>query len=180
MIQTFSPQTPNKPFTDAIRTGRLVGRVDDCDAGGLGHPLKQGAILLVIVADQIRRLLLERRCVPQLLGDPLVRRVVVYSDMYHPSAFMMHDHKGVQRLEKQRHHRDEITGPDGRVGKWRVTWTALFHSPPSEPDVILSHLPALQNRFAVLGYRPQLLYSLQNMFGRLHYAYLPSLTSLRS
>src|SRR5688500_14978154 len=74
VIQTFTPQTPDKSFTDRIRTWRFVGRVDDLDAGGLGHPLQQATILLVIVADQVLRLLRKRRRAAHLLREPLVRR----------------------------------------------------------------------------------------------------------
>ena len=60
VIQTFPPQTPHKPFADGIGTWRLVRRVDDFDTGDLGHPLKYRTILLVIVADQLFRLLPKR------------------------------------------------------------------------------------------------------------------------
>jgi hypothetical protein len=100
MIQTLPPQTPHQAFTDSIRTRRREGRVDQLDAGRLGHPLKHGSVLLVMVTDQVLWLLLKGCRVTQRLGDPFVRRVVRHSDMQHAPPFMLHDHKGVHRLEK--------------------------------------------------------------------------------
>jgi hypothetical protein len=112
VIQTFPPQTPHKAFTNRIRPWRRVGRVDQLNAGCFGHPFKHWTVLFVMVTDQILRLLNKRCRVAHLLCDPLVRRMFGHAEVHHAPAFMLHDHKRMNRLEKQRHHGHEITSPD--------------------------------------------------------------------
>jgi hypothetical protein len=75
VIQTLLPQTSHKAFTNRIRTRCMVGRVDHLNACCFGQPLKLRTGFFVIVTDQVFRLLVKRRRVAHLLGNPFVRRV---------------------------------------------------------------------------------------------------------
>jgi hypothetical protein len=112
VIQALRPQTPYKAFTDRIRTRRRVGSVDYLNAGCFGHLLEPAPVLFVIVTDEVLWLLTKRRRFAKLLCEPRVRRVFSHADVHDAPAFMVHDHECMNRLEKQRHHEHEITGPD--------------------------------------------------------------------
>jgi hypothetical protein len=112
VIQTLPPQTPHEPFTDRIRLRHFMWRVDHLNAGCPGHTFKAVAILLVIVTDQVLRLLVERSRLAQLLCHLLIRRVFRHSKVHHPPDVMLHDNKRMNRLEGQRNHWHKITGPD--------------------------------------------------------------------
>jgi hypothetical protein len=112
VIRALAPNVSDETFTDGIGEWCPLWRVDHLNARSLGYPCKLGSVHLVIVTDQVLRLLLERRRLPQLLRDPLVRRMFGCSNVYYPPAFLVHNHKRMNGVEEYRHYRHEITRPD--------------------------------------------------------------------
>ena len=125
MIQTLLPQTPYPAFTNRIRPRHVERRVGYFNAGGLDHPLKHWTILTVIVTDQVRRLLTKGRRFAQLMRDLCVGWMFRHADVQHAPTVVMHDRKGMQRLDQQRHHGHEIIRPavpPVRLQKRRPGW----------------------------------------------------------
>src|SRR5215831_15600221 len=53
VIETLSPHTQEKAFTDRIGTRGVIGRFQDLDATGLGNPRKAHTKFAIIIPDEV-------------------------------------------------------------------------------------------------------------------------------
>src|SRR5215831_10432174 len=68
VVQAFLSYAPQKPLTDRIGSGSVIGGLEQLDATGPRHSLETGSILAVVITDQIFRPLPIRGRFSQLLG----------------------------------------------------------------------------------------------------------------
>jgi hypothetical protein len=73
VIETLAPDASEKPFAKRIGFGGVVGRSDHFDCDVVGDVVELGPELRVVVANQKPRGRPDRRCVAQLLSDPILR-----------------------------------------------------------------------------------------------------------
>src|SRR5258708_979283 len=74
VIETLSPHTQEKPFTDRIGAFRMVRRGEHLDAAGCGHARETGSKLVITITNEIVRRLPIGSRLPQVLGGPGVGR----------------------------------------------------------------------------------------------------------
>src|SRR5215472_14414881 len=55
VIETLSPHTPQKPFTDRIGSRCLVGRFEDLNVAGCCHAREIGSKRVITITDEILR-----------------------------------------------------------------------------------------------------------------------------
>ena len=85
VIETFPPHTAQEPFTDCIRLGRTIRRLQNFDGCANGDTCEGLPILAIAILNQKARRLSERRRFAQLLGHPLVRRGTGHPEMNNSS-----------------------------------------------------------------------------------------------
>jgi hypothetical protein len=68
MIETLSPHTQEKPFTDRIGARCMVRRGEHLDAAGCCHAREMGSKLVITITNEIVRRLPIRSRLPQRYG----------------------------------------------------------------------------------------------------------------
>src|SRR5215467_1231768 len=68
VIETLSPNTAQKPFTDGIGAWRLIRCFQDLDAAGCCHTSKTGTKFVITIANEILRSLSIGSRFPQRYG----------------------------------------------------------------------------------------------------------------
>lgn len=111
VIQTFSPYTPQKAFTDGVRLWSPVRRSKDLNATGGRHSCKIRTKFPVIIPNQIFWGLPVRSRFSQLLRYPLIGRSARYIDMNGFPRFQFDDEEGKKWTEEEVCHLQKITGP---------------------------------------------------------------------
>jgi len=111
VIETLSPHTPQKPFTDRIGPWRMVRRGEHLDAAGCGHARETGSKLVITITNEIVRRLPIRSRLPQLLGGPGVGRRSCDTHMNDSPRVHIDNEEGKQRAKEEVCDLQEITRP---------------------------------------------------------------------
>gem|GEM_PF-2946728 len=132
-------QAAHKPFANPIRFRRSRRYLQFFDACTIYHCRKVRAILLISIANQILRSFSPRRCFPQLLCRPCIRREFCNARMHDPTHFQFHDllsklHKYMPWLKQPVIDNRKVACPDvtrlilqeGRPGPTRIWRLPLF------------------------------------------------------
>ncbi len=72
VIKTFSPYASQEPFTDGIRLGRTIRRLQSFDGCAHGDTSETSPILTIAIPNQKAWCLSERRRFAQVLGNPFI------------------------------------------------------------------------------------------------------------
>ena len=115
MIQALAAKRPDQAFNIWVLPGRP--RCDRAVANPHpSHPVRESlSVNTIIVADQIARRRIPRKCLGDLLCQPLRRGMLGYREPEKLSATVAHDQKGKQALERQGRNQAKIDSRD-RVG----------------------------------------------------------------
>ena len=115
MIQALAAKRPDQAFNIWVLPGRP--RCDRAVANPHpSHPVRESlSVSTIIVADQITRRRIPRKCLGDLLCQPLRRGMLGYREPEKLSATVAHDQKGKQALERQGRNQAKIDSRD-RVG----------------------------------------------------------------
>ena len=115
MIQALAAKRPDQAFNIWVLPGRP--RCDRAVANPHpSHPVRESlSVSTIIVADQIARRRIPRKCLGDLLCQPLRRGMLGYREPEKLSATVAHDQKGKQALERQGRNQAKIDSRD-RVG----------------------------------------------------------------
>ena len=133
MIQALAAKRPDQAFNIWVLSGRP--RCDRAVANAHpSHPVRESlSVSTIIVADQIARRRIPRKCLGDLLCQPLRRGMLGYREPEKLSATVAHDQKGKQALERQGWNQAKIDSRD-RVGMVaqecppRLRWrSSVFH-----------------------------------------------------
>ncbi len=114
MIQAFPSHAAQEALTGGVLPGRAIGRPPLDDAGGRSHAGEDRPVFAVVVADEVPRMLPERRGLAQLLGDPGIRRAARDADVDDPPRAERDHEERVHRPEAEIRDGEEIAGPDVR------------------------------------------------------------------
>src|SRR5215472_18579871 len=83
VIETLSPHTAQKAFTDRIGPWGVVGRFEVLDATGFGNPSEGYAKLAIVIPDEVFRSHTIGGGLPQLLCGPCVGGRARHADVDH-------------------------------------------------------------------------------------------------
>jgi hypothetical protein len=81
VVQALAPHAPQEALARGVLPGRAIRRAQLLNAGGCRDPGKRGAVLAVIVMEEVPRPLPEGRRFAELLGDPGVGGVARDADV---------------------------------------------------------------------------------------------------
>jgi hypothetical protein len=81
MIEAFLSYAPQKPLTDGVGSGSVIGRREQLDAAGPRHPHKRGSKLAIVISYQIFGSLPIGGGEPSLLGHPGIGRRACHAHM---------------------------------------------------------------------------------------------------
>ncbi len=112
MVEHLAPATSNPPLRDTVLPGCLDTRPLRRQTRGLQECDDRGIELRVAVQDDITIWTRLGKRLPQLLDDPLRRRVSGHVEMQNPTPPMLDDEEAVEQLEDQRGHGEEVEGND--------------------------------------------------------------------
>lgn len=112
VVQALSSRTPQKAFTDRIRSRRMIRRFEDLDAARCCNTSETGSKLAIIITNEILRHLSKRSCLSQLLCNPSVGRRARHTDKDHFPRFQLDDEERKKRTKEQVSHLEEVTGPN--------------------------------------------------------------------
>src|SRR3990172_8895472 len=141
VIQALPSERPDKPLRNRIGLRRPDGRADFPDPEGADLAAEFVPINAVPVADQVFRRFPLEAGVDHMLPRPRRRRVAGHPDMDDLSRRVVDQKEHVQRLERQRPHRQKITRPNVlRMPcqelfplRGRLTRPGPAHVPPHRP-----------------------------------------------
>ena len=111
MIETLSPHTPQKPFTDRIGPWRMVRRFEHLDAAGCGHASEIGSKFAIPISDEIFRRLSIGGYLSQLLGSPGIGRRPCDTHMNDSPRLHIENEESKQRVKEEVCDLQEITRP---------------------------------------------------------------------
>jgi len=86
VVQACLSHAPQKPLTDGVSSGSVIGRLEQLDATGPRHPSKAGPKFAVVISNQIFRRVPIRGGFSKLLCHPGIRRRACHADMDHSSC----------------------------------------------------------------------------------------------
>ncbi len=112
MIEALAPHTPEKAFTDGIRSRGVIWYCENLDVTRLGNPCEAHPELAIMITDEILRPLSKGGGLPQPLGGLLVGRISCDADVDHLPRVQFDDEESEERMEKQVSDWQEIAGPD--------------------------------------------------------------------
>jgi hypothetical protein len=138
VIEAFLARATEKPLDHRIHQRGAHRRLDDPNARPLRHAIELGTVLVVPIADDELRFSAEGRGVPELLGRPLLIRVVGRRLVHHPLAVDVHDEESEDGSEPDVVGLDEIARPNGVVAqKGPPTLSAMRCSRPDASHVLV-------------------------------------------
>src|SRR6266545_6211312 len=111
VVETFSAQGADQSLRDGVRLRRTNGRRDSVDADALSALSKLGAIDGIPIAEQMAGFPAPWCGLDELPPHPSCRRVGCHVDMHQLASAVGDEYQHVQRLERQRGHRQQIGGP---------------------------------------------------------------------
>ena len=111
MVQAFTPHTPEKPFTDGIRSRSVIWYGENLDVTCLGNPCEAHPELAIMITDEILQPLSKGGGFPQLLCGPRVGRMLCDADVDHLARVLFDDEESEERMEQQVSDWQKIAGP---------------------------------------------------------------------
>ncbi len=111
MIQTFSPHTSQKTFTNGICLGSSVRRSKHFDATGGCHACKMQSEFPVVIPNQLFGRLPIRSCLPQLLRYPAISGRPRHIHMDDLPRLQLDNEEGEKGTKEEISDLQEITGP---------------------------------------------------------------------
>ena len=111
VIETLSPHTAQKAFTDGIGARSVIRCFQDLDAAGGCHARETGSKLAVTIPNEILRPLSKRSRFPQLLCGPGIGRRASDAHMDDSPRVQIDDEEGKQRTKEKVGDLQEITRP---------------------------------------------------------------------
>src|SRR5258708_40096568 len=111
VVQTLSPNTPQKAFTDRIGSWRMIRCFQYLDAALCCHSSETGSDLAIMIANEILRRVSIRSRLPQLLCGPSVggRARHTYIDDFPRLQF--NEEKRKERTKEEIGDLEKIAGP---------------------------------------------------------------------
>ena len=113
MVEALQADAAQELLADGMHPGRAVHRAEAPDTARLGHPGDGWAERAVVVADQIGRMLPERRDFAQVLSDPGSGGMACDGSMDHPSRGQFHNDEGRELADEEIGDRQKVAGPVG-------------------------------------------------------------------
>ncbi len=113
MVEALLVDAAQEPLADGMHPGRAVRRAEARDTARLGHSSDGWAERAVVVADQIGRMLPERRGFAQVLSDPGSGGMACDGYMDHPSPGQFHNDEGRELADEEISDWHKVAGPDG-------------------------------------------------------------------
>ena len=116
MIQALAAKRPDQAFNIWVFGPGDRGAIGRSLIPDPSHPVRESlSVSTIIVADQIARRRIPRKCLGDSLCQPLRRGMLGYREPEKLSATVAHDQKGKQALERQGRNQAKIDSRD-RVG----------------------------------------------------------------
>jgi len=113
MVQDLTATTSNPSFRGSILPGRLDARPLRFQAGRLQKGRDGGIKYRIAIQDHVMVWASFGEGLPQLLHDPLRRRMASDVEVKDPAAPMLDHKEAVQQVERQRWHSKEVEGNNG-------------------------------------------------------------------
>jgi len=113
VVEALQADAAQELLADGMHPGRAVHRAEAPDTARLGHPGDGWAERAVVVADQIGRMLPERRGFAQVLSDPGSGGMACDGYMDHPSRGQFHNDEGRELADEEIGDRQKVAGPVG-------------------------------------------------------------------
>src|SRR6266705_1049243 len=112
VVQTLSPNTSQKAFTDRIGSWRMIRCFQYLDATCDCYSSEIGSEFTIIIANEIFRRLSIGSGLPQLLCGTSVGGRARHPDMDHFARFELDDEERKERAEKEVRNLEEIASPN--------------------------------------------------------------------
>jgi hypothetical protein len=112
VVQTLSPNTPQKAFTDRIGSRRVIWCFKYLDATCGCYSRETGSELTIIIANEIFRRLSIGSRLPQLLCSPSVGRRACHTDVDDFPRFQFNEEKRKERTKEEVGDLEKIAGPN--------------------------------------------------------------------
>ena len=97
VVEAFATHTAEKSLAEPVSPRRPTRCPDDFYPARLSDAGERSPILVVVVVQQEARMLTERRCFAQLLGDPGVGRMARDAEVDHPARRVVDDKESKER-----------------------------------------------------------------------------------
>ena len=112
VVEALSAHRAKRAFTDRIQAGRARRDLHDRDPRSLGNGSERPAELAVVITNQIRRGLSERRCLSKLLGGARVGGMPGHIEVHDFPRAMNHDEECEDEAKQHVVVLQEVAGPD--------------------------------------------------------------------
>ena len=112
VVETLSPQGANHSLHDSVRRWRVDRGGDGIDADASGALAEVAPVDRVTITKQVSRLLTPGCGLDHLPPHPGSRRVGRHIQVHQLASTVGNEDQDVQRLERQRWHRQQVGGPE--------------------------------------------------------------------
>jgi hypothetical protein len=112
VVQTLSPNAPQKAFTDRIGAFRVIRCFQYLDATCDCYSSETGSEFAIMITNEVLRRLSIRSRFPQLLCGPGVGRSARHTEMDDLARSQFNEEKWKKRLKEEIGDLEKIAGPD--------------------------------------------------------------------
>ena len=112
MIQHLTAYAPHPSFRDAVLPRTTKARPDSFDPARFHKATHLGAEFAVTIKDDVAVWAWKRQRLPELLYNPLARRMRGGVEVENAATMMLDYEEAVQHTETQRGHGEEVEGGD--------------------------------------------------------------------
>lgn len=126
VVQALAAHAAKEALAHGVRPRGAIGPAQDRDPARDVEARERRPEPAVVVADEIPRALVERRCFTELLGDPGVGWMPLRAQVDDPPGRQLDDEEAEERPEEDVQHRQEVAGPD----RWVWACTKVAHVCP--------------------------------------------------
>src|SRR4030088_2710201 len=117
MVGALATNRADQPFGEAVLPGRACGSGLVTDPHSSQSAYDDAPVDPVPIADQVARSLIPRECLCDLACNPFCGRVRCDVDPDKVSAFQPDDDQGIEQVETNGWHNEQVDGGDMRMRK---------------------------------------------------------------